>query len=139
MAIHDGFDAAHFTLSIIGGYSDAASRSLSVKLIESYQKYISPKKGFSCAYRVLHVRESCSQYAKRQIREQGLINAMPLIRQRFQACKSASFALKTRTHFDGNRDSFLGGVPNNCFIICTPEDLTTADACCSAWNDANRR
>lgn len=139
MAIRNGFDVAHFTLNVIGGYSDAATRSLSTQLIKGYQKYISPKKGFSCAYRVLNGRESCSQYVKRQIREQGLVSAIPLIRQRFQACKSASLVLNTRTRSNGNKDCSMGSVPSNCFVFCTPDDFETAASCCSAFSDANRR
>lgn len=139
MAVRNGFDVADFTINVIGGYSDAATRSLSLKLIEGYQKYISPRKGFSCAYRILYNRESCSQYVKRQIREQGLINAIPLIRQRFLACKSASLAFNNRTRSVANKDCFAGGTPNNCIVFCTPDDLGTAAACCSALNDSNRR
>jgi putative component of membrane protein insertase Oxa1/YidC/SpoIIIJ protein YidD len=75
---------------------DRLSRYTASALITTYQKKISPKKGFSCAHRVLHRSESCSQYIKRIILEQGLIRAIPLSRQRFQACKAASQVLKTR-------------------------------------------
>jgi putative component of membrane protein insertase Oxa1/YidC/SpoIIIJ protein YidD len=58
-------------------------------LITAYQKYLSPLKGFSCAHRVLHRGESCSQYVKRTILERGLSDALPQTRQRFRDCRSA--------------------------------------------------
>lgn len=75
---------------------DRLSRHTASALITTYQKHISPKKGFSCAYRVLHGGESCSGYIKRTILQQGLMRAIPLSRRRFQACKAASQVLKTR-------------------------------------------
>jgi putative component of membrane protein insertase Oxa1/YidC/SpoIIIJ protein YidD len=71
-------------------------RQTASSLITIYQKHISPHKGFSCAYRVMSNGESCSQYTKRLILEQGLGRSLPLIRERFQACKAASQTLKAR-------------------------------------------
>lgn len=92
---------------------DRLSRHTASALIATYQKHISPKKGFSCAHRVLHGGESCSGYIKRTILEQGLIRAIPLSRRRFRACKAASQVLKTRRtawlrmqiEDDGNEDA----------------------------------
>jgi len=77
---------------------DSFSRHASSILITLYQKKISPHKGFSCAHRVLHGGESCSQYIKRTILEQGWGRAIPLIRSRFQACKAANQSLRARVH-----------------------------------------
>jgi len=73
---------------------DIFSRHASSTLITFYQKKISPRKGFSCAHRILHGGESCSQYIKRTIWEQGWGQALPLIRSRFQACKTANQTLR---------------------------------------------
>lgn len=58
-------------------------------LIGLYQRHLSPRKGFSCAHRVLHGGTGCSGYAKSAIAEHGAVAALPLIRARFAACKSA--------------------------------------------------
>ena len=58
-------------------------------LITGYQKYLSPFKGFSCAHRVLHGSESCSQHVKQTILQKGLSDAWPDSRQRFRDCRSA--------------------------------------------------
>ncbi|MBD2039188.1 membrane protein insertion efficiency factor YidD [Microcoleus sp. FACHB-672] len=73
---------------------DSVPRSSVAALIGGYQKHISPKKGFSCAYRVLHGKESCSEFIKRTILEQGLIEAIPAARHRLQACKAANQVLR---------------------------------------------
>jgi putative component of membrane protein insertase Oxa1/YidC/SpoIIIJ protein YidD len=75
---------------------DTLTRSTSAMLISGYQKYLSPHKGFSCAHRVWHRGESCSQYTKRAIVERGLISAFPLVRERFQECKVANDRLQQR-------------------------------------------
>ncbi|XGV97311.1 MAG: membrane protein insertion efficiency factor YidD [Leptolyngbya sp. BL-A-14] len=75
---------------------DLLIRRTASTFISIYQKQISPHKGFSCAYRILHRNESCSQYAKRIISELGIGQAMPLIQQRFRACKAANQTLKAQ-------------------------------------------
>jgi putative component of membrane protein insertase Oxa1/YidC/SpoIIIJ protein YidD len=69
-----------------------------------YQKYLSPHKGFSCAYRVYHRGLSCSQYCKEMILERGPIAAITPIRQRFRDCKQAAQEIRAQRHFSqGNR------------------------------------
>ncbi len=80
--------------SSVAPFLDSASitaipRHTAASLITTYQKYLSPIKGFSCAHRVLHGGESCSQYVKRTILERGLSDAWPDSRQRFRDCRSA--------------------------------------------------
>ncbi|QDC08404.1 membrane protein insertion efficiency factor YidD [Oceanicola sp. D3] len=62
--------------------------------IWAYQQYLSPRKGYRCAYSVLNGGTGCSGYAKHAIRDHGFFRAIPLIRSRFRACKSASHALR---------------------------------------------
>ncbi len=75
---------------------DNLTRTTASLLITGYQKYLSPHKGFACAHRIWHRGESCSQYTKRTILEQGLVTALPLVRERFGACKLANNRLKQR-------------------------------------------
>lgn len=71
-------------------------RSLAIATIGGYQRYLSPHKGFACAHRVLYGGLSCSEYVKQAIAQYGVIQAIALSRQRFQACKQASLHPKTR-------------------------------------------
>jgi len=54
-----------------------------------YQRWLSPRKGYRCAYSVLHGGTGCSGYAKAAIRERGLLAALPLVRARFRDCRVA--------------------------------------------------
>lgn len=62
---------------------------VSIAFIKFYQFFISPYKGFCCAHRTLHKRESCSNQAKILISQRGFVKALPLIRTRFMACREA--------------------------------------------------
>lgn len=64
-------------------------------LITLYQKYISPYKGFRCAYGCYHKTLSCSAIIKNIIAEHGLLAGWPLIKQQFANCHLAYQALET--------------------------------------------
>jgi len=146
MAIRNGFyGVAISTTNILSHYFDKGSRFVSIQLIEIYQKYISPNKGFSCAYRIYQRGESCSQYAKRQIRKQGLLKALPLIRSRFQDCKVASLTQQNRGYSVGYQQDLFGHIQGKYMIVpkadadCGSVCLGCADvvACCSVCTGNN--
>ena len=58
-----------------------------------YQRYLSPRKGFSCPHRLLHGGESCSGYVKRRVLEEGPVAAVRPARLRFAACREARYLL----------------------------------------------
>ena len=82
--------------NIINRVINVATRGLAVTAISGYQKFISPHKGFSCAHRVLYGCESCSQYFKQVIAEEGLLTAIANAKGRFQGCREANEILKKR-------------------------------------------
>ncbi|OCQ97020.1 hypothetical protein BCD64_15650 [Nostoc sp. MBR 210] len=82
---------------------DSFTRQVSVSVITGYQKHISPHKGFACAHRILYGGESCSQYIKRVIAQEGLRMAFIKSRQRFQDCKQANLIL--RSQLDDSEDA----------------------------------
>ena len=69
-----------------------------VTLINIYQRFISPKKGFCCAHNTLHQTGSCSYAIKDFIHEKGLWNAWPDIKSRFSECTLAYQTLSTELH-----------------------------------------
>ncbi len=75
---------------------DTLTRTAAALSIGGYQKYLSPYKGFGCAHRVLHRGRSCSEYTKCAILERGVVAAMPLMLERFRACKVANERLQHR-------------------------------------------
>lgn len=111
---------------------DALTRRSAAALIAGYQQHLSPRKGFSCAYRALHGGEPCSQYIKRTILEVGLIEAVRASRHRLQACKSANLVLKSQietqeepeTDPPRRRDSSHDNSGSDC--VLAPLDFPTA-------------
>lgn len=61
-------------------------KNLSLVLIQFYQKRISPKKGFSCAYRVHARGAGCSGFGKRAIQKHGFFLGLVLLRRRLAKC-----------------------------------------------------
>lgn len=72
---------------------------LMIFFINCYQKYLSPYKGFSCAYRKLYQAESCSEYFKIAIANTNLTTAIPLFQKRLVDCKLASRTLKVNSNY----------------------------------------
>jgi putative component of membrane protein insertase Oxa1/YidC/SpoIIIJ protein YidD len=64
------------------------------QFIQSYQKHLSPVKGFSCAYSKQYGTESCSEYFRKVVRRHGLSRAIPLLEKRLKYCKLANTALR---------------------------------------------
>ncbi|WP_299407847.1 membrane protein insertion efficiency factor YidD [Acaryochloris sp. IP29b_bin.148] len=65
-------------------------RSLLVFSIRDYQRYLSPHKGFSCAHRRVYGGVSCSEYLRRSVQNESLVDALSHFQQRLRACKQAS-------------------------------------------------
>ncbi len=61
--------------------------------IRGYQRHVSPRKGYGCAYRLAHGGTGCSGFAKTAIAERGLIRALPSIRTRQRDCRAAAVQL----------------------------------------------
>lgn len=61
-------------------------RALLLVAIGAYQRYVSPYKGFCCAYRQHTGRSSCSTLGLRAVRRYGAIGGLCLIRRRTQLC-----------------------------------------------------
>jgi putative component of membrane protein insertase Oxa1/YidC/SpoIIIJ protein YidD len=64
--------------------------------LNSYQKYLSPHKGFSCPHRLLYGSESCSDYVKGILMQQDLRTAIQMASQSFKSCKAAAQTLQTQ-------------------------------------------
>lgn len=81
---------------------------LVVSLISIYQKYLSPVKGFSCAYRIHHNAESCSTYVKQAFMQQDLKTAIALSKRRFQDCSTAAQAINFKRSSQKNSQDLMG-------------------------------
>ena len=65
-------------------------RAPALLAIQGYQRFLSPYKGYGCAYRLAYGGTGCSGYAKHAIAQSGMIRAIPQILRRFAACKAAA-------------------------------------------------
>lgn len=63
-------------------------RNLALAAITCYQRYLSPLKGYGCAFRIHCGRDSCSTYASRAIARHGLFTGLRLLGRRLDACSA---------------------------------------------------
>jgi putative component of membrane protein insertase Oxa1/YidC/SpoIIIJ protein YidD len=61
-------------------------RLITLFLIRFYQRFLSPMKGYSCAYRAYSGRDSCSAYGYRVIERYGVIVGYQLLQRRMNQC-----------------------------------------------------
>jgi len=90
-------------------------------MIWAYQQFISPRKGYRCAHSVVHGGTGCSGYAKRRIRDVGLLSAIPDVRQRFKDCSATARNVNERRRSDGTRSNRRRSKENPllaCMDIC---------------------
>lgn len=59
---------------------------LALAAIRAYQRWLSPHKGFVCAFRVHTGRDSCSAYGYRVIQRCGVPAGLALLRRRLAEC-----------------------------------------------------
>jgi putative component of membrane protein insertase Oxa1/YidC/SpoIIIJ protein YidD len=80
--------------------------------IRIYQVYLSPYKGFRCAYHMRTGRRSCSTFGFAAIDRHGIIVGSLLLRRRFRKCARAAdmTAVRTRSpaHQTGHCDLPVG-------------------------------
>jgi putative component of membrane protein insertase Oxa1/YidC/SpoIIIJ protein YidD len=69
------------------------AQPLVLLLVSGYQQFISPHKGWHCAYVALHGDASCSAYGKEAIARRGIIVGTRLLRKRFGQCHAAAVVL----------------------------------------------
>jgi putative component of membrane protein insertase Oxa1/YidC/SpoIIIJ protein YidD len=108
-----------------------ATNNLAIAAIAGYQRFVSPYKGFSCAHRVLHGSESCSQYFKRVIAEDGISVAIGNAKVRFQECRDANQILKIHR----------AKIYQNLLAIQSeePDNQDTKKVKGSRWNPQNKQ
>lgn len=64
--------------------------------IRFYQRFLSPLKGFRCAFGVYHDGDSCSEVIRKEIMRQGIFRAVPIAKEQFSKCKEAKYELDHR-------------------------------------------
>lgn len=92
------------------------------------------KKGYSCAYRLLHGGESCSDYVKHLLGEQSLMSAVKISLQRFKACSAASHSLRATR---ANRSFMIGIIPC-CPVMVSSSNVSDSSILSLCKISANR-
>jgi putative component of membrane protein insertase Oxa1/YidC/SpoIIIJ protein YidD len=67
---------------------------LATAAIGGYQRFISPYKGFCCAYRFHTGRRSCSAYARVIVERLGALALRDAMPRQFERCRAAFAALQ---------------------------------------------
>jgi putative component of membrane protein insertase Oxa1/YidC/SpoIIIJ protein YidD len=98
-------------------------RITAVRAIDAYQRYISPFKGYRCAYGAVWGGQSCSRYAQRAITRAGLRRGLLLLRRRLHACAHAA-VLSAQSTAKKDADSVFGS--------CNPALQAGKDLCCGS-------
>lgn len=102
-------------------------RYVAAGAIVGYQKYLSPHKGYVCAFRVHTQRCSCSEFARKYVLRHGVLKLMFALPARFAKCKQAAMALKEKLAAEKGRDD----VPPTSTVLmreCGPVGIE-----CCAW------
>jgi uncharacterized protein len=60
--------------------------SAALAAIKGYQRYMSPYKGFCCAYRVHTGKAGCSQFGYRAISRFGIFDGLSVLKKRLALC-----------------------------------------------------
>ena len=103
-------------------------QALALATIRFYQRHLSPRKGYCCAYRHHTGRASCSQLGYRAIRRLGLWRGLLALRIRLGRCGVAHRRYS-------RRGLALGGQAGFCDCACDlPCDLDASTACDIAGN-----
>ncbi|MDK2125094.1 membrane protein insertion efficiency factor YidD [Parachitinimonas caeni] len=72
--------------------------------IVAYQRYLSPHKGFCCAYRHLTGHHSCSEYARRIVQRKGALALWVALPRQFERCRMAYATLLAMPTENKKRD-----------------------------------
>ena len=109
--------------SALGAIDKTRMRSLALFAIHLYQRFISPYKGFCCAYRVHTGRRSCSNLGYRAISCFGLPAGLQVLRRRLYLCGVAQrrFAGSTMHAKWAQRGSLDCACDIPCDANCNPD------------------
>ncbi|WP_413896461.1 membrane protein insertion efficiency factor YidD [Rhodoferax sp.] len=98
--------------------------------IGSYQRYISPRKGFCCAHRALHGGWSCSEFGRRVVFRHGFIRFLLLQARRFASCAHAHSVLQSQQK---NEEKTYTDFPWKPCLKSKEFQSLASGCCCFPW------
>ncbi len=107
-------------------------------LIRLYQRFLSPIKGFSCAYRVYTGGDSCSGYGYKVIDRYGVFVGYRLIQRRTEQCGeiASAHASSVRSKRFRSRHQ-TGDCDPGCDSFDLPDLCNPFDSC--DWSDSKNK
>jgi uncharacterized protein len=84
--------------------------------IGAYQRYLSPYKGFCCAYRAHTGKRSCSAYGRSVVQKLGLLALVAALPKQFERCQQAFASLKVSEKNRGNNKKSRSN--QSCDVPC---------------------
>jgi putative component of membrane protein insertase Oxa1/YidC/SpoIIIJ protein YidD len=98
-------------------------RRIALAMIALYQRFVSPIKGFSCAYRASTGGAGCSAHGYRVIERYGMWMGLRLLKRRLDSCSR-----EYRKHIGANRSRAALQAPGRhqagyCDVSCDACDL----------------
>jgi putative component of membrane protein insertase Oxa1/YidC/SpoIIIJ protein YidD len=79
---------------------DHTLAGISLIALDLYRRFVSPYKGYACAYRLRFGGESCSGFARRILATEGWSAGQRAVRNRLRECHMASLALRHERNAD---------------------------------------
>jgi uncharacterized protein len=99
-------------------------KALALAGVGAYRRYVSPHKGFACAFRVHRDGLSCSAHAERVIRRCGVTRGLALLRRRLARCGDVH-----RQHHGPQRSMQRGSCDLPCDIPCDGSEIKGLGHC----------
>jgi uncharacterized protein len=128
--------------------TNGLGRAAALSAISFYQKFLSPHKGFTCAYGAHTGRASCSSLGYRAIELHGLVVGFAILRKRTYLCGVAfrRFAKPRNPVLWRQRGICDVGCDLPCHGGCelpsldgTLEALSCVDPSCCDWRDRKKK
>jgi uncharacterized protein len=111
------------------------ARALALAGIGAYRRYVSPHKGFGCAWRVHRGGASCSLLGLRAVRRHGVQRGLLMLRERLARCADVH-----RRHHPRGLHAERGSCDAPCDLPCDGSELRGLDGCqCCDCGDWRRR
>ena len=107
--------------------------------ISAYQTWLSPRKGFCCAYGASTGRWTCSSYAKKVVTERGTLALARALPRQFARCRKAHAALLAMAAATGGITlaADQAGEPRSEDGKAKGKDTTAADGVCAVLEIAS--
>ncbi len=114
-------------------------RELVVLAIRAYQRFVSPYKGFSCAYRAHTGRCSCSEFGRRAVQRKGVFTGLLLLDARLQRCGATYRFRQRRLHLQ--RGMIHCDLPDLSGCDCSGADAFNCVGCdaCNTYSSCDWR